>query len=546
MGISIHQLMSSAFFSQNHITLCAGEDGIGRKIEYVTLCNSPILSIPNYYVGEEVLVLTSFSAYYSSVANMKRVIKFLSAQHIAALCVKTDTYLHGNVPHEIIELCDELQLPLLCCNDHNIPFKKIIHEVEKEILGQEIFALEKANRQYSVLYQAILNGETVDTYLERLGSSLHCSCAAVSCGCELLGYFDFLPAKETAAYWRDLVAAIMGKMDAVQSQFEQSGTAYLANTWIYSCYVHGKMEGLLFVVSNGAEPSEDAADMIKETCTFVSGKLLEAMVLAQMLENNSNDAIKFLFDDHITEENKRRRLNLLGINECGSYRIIGFTCKGADKESFLGLKHRWSFLESNLKRTFPSLISTKTANIFLVSIFYSSLSKYNNDQAVQERLYEIANSEFAGKDVKASFSRNYAQLSDFSSAVESVQEALGFTWLLDDNKFVYSYYDILQLKIVSNFMRMPEYNDIKDRIIRPIKEYDKLSSAGLWDTLQACLKTDSLVEACNLLFVHKSTLRYRLSKIAALTGQNYFTTAGKFMLQVASISEKVKQADSLL
>lgn len=57
--------------------------------------------------------------------------------------------------------------------------------------------------------------------------------------------------------------------------------------------------------------------------------------------------------------------------------------------------------------------------------------------------------------------------------------------------------------------------------LRPLAEYDRVKGTQLMETLETYLS-----ESCNLestagrMFLHKNTMKYRLSKIEALTGCN--------------------------
>ena len=79
MGTTIKKISQSCLFKE--IPLVAGLSGIDNRVDYVTICNSPILSLPNYDLDDYVLVITSFSVYYKSIDKMKAMIIVLSKQH---------------------------------------------------------------------------------------------------------------------------------------------------------------------------------------------------------------------------------------------------------------------------------------------------------------------------------------------------------------------------------------------------------------------------------------------------------------------------------
>lgn len=74
---------------------------------------------------------------------------------------------------------------------------------------------------------------------------------------------------------------------------------------------------------------------------------------------------------------------------------------------------------------------------------------------------------------------------------------------------------------------------MKENVIQPILEYDSCHQVKLMDTLEAVVLKESLKEVAEDLFIHITTLRYRLEKIETVTGYNYQINRGKFILTMA-------------
>jgi DNA-binding PucR family transcriptional regulator len=57
--------------------------------------------------------------------------------------------------------------------------------------------------------------------------------------------------------------------------------------------------------------------------------------------------------------------------------------------------------------------------------------------------------------------------------------------------------------------------------LRPLAEYDRVKGAQLLETLETYLSESCNLEStANRMFLHKNTLKYRLSKIESMTGSN--------------------------
>ena len=73
------------------------------------------------------------------------------------------------------------------------------------------------------------------------------------------------------------------------------------------------------------------------------------------------------------------------------------------------------------------------------------------------------------------------------------------------------------------------------RWLGPLIEYDRARNADLVRTLSEYLERGgSLDQAAETLFIHRSTLKYRLGRIATLTGVDLADPDARFNLQLAT------------
>jgi DNA-binding PucR family transcriptional regulator len=68
----------------------------------------------------------------------------------------------------------------------------------------------------------------------------------------------------------------------------------------------------------------------------------------------------------------------------------------------------------------------------------------------------------------------------------------------------------------------------RDRLLGPLREYDDRHNAELISTLRSFLACDGSWSACaSLMYVHVNTVRYRISRVEALTGRNLSALADR-------------------
>ena len=75
---------------------------------------------------------------------------------------------------------------------------------------------------------------------------------------------------------------------------------------------------------------------------------------------------------------------------------------------------------------------------------------------------------------------------------------------------------------------VPVLRSSRDRLLGPLRDYDELHRAELLTTLTSFLACDGSWSACaSRMYVHVNTVRYRISRIEALTGRNLSALANR-------------------
>jgi PucR-like helix-turn-helix protein len=74
----------------------------------------------------------------------------------------------------------------------------------------------------------------------------------------------------------------------------------------------------------------------------------------------------------------------------------------------------------------------------------------------------------------------------------------------------------------------PVLHSFRDRLLGPLREYDDRHNAELLATLKLFLACDGSWSACaSKMYVHVNTVRYRISRVEALTGRDLSALADR-------------------
>ncbi|WP_422486761.1 PucR family transcriptional regulator [Gudongella sp. DL1XJH-153] len=111
MGIQIREILEDKYFKG--YSVLAGEGGLDREVQAVALFDAPDGYL--WFKGKELILSTGY-LFKDNYDYFKDVIIYLHKKGSAGMGIKKDRYLK-EIPHEIIEICDELSFPLI-----NIPY----------------------------------------------------------------------------------------------------------------------------------------------------------------------------------------------------------------------------------------------------------------------------------------------------------------------------------------------------------------------------------------------------------------------------------------
>lgn len=101
-------------------------------------------------------------------------------------------------------------------------------------------------------------------------------------------------------------------------------------------------------------------------------------------------------------------------------------------------------------------------------------------------------------------------------------EALRAARAASSEKFFTRYDELGIFKIIAPFAESQDFQSYTSDILSPLRDYEIENSTPLYETLRNYLKYDcNITAAASALHQHKNTVRYRLGKIAELTGLDY-------------------------
>lgn len=138
MGVTINEILQSKIFKDYHII--AGKRGIDREAQAVVLFDAP--DGYKWSRGKE-LIISSGYFFKDDIDSFKYFINYANKKGVAGLGIKVDRYLK-EIPADIIELCDELDFPLIYI-PYDVPWINIIDGVNSIAINRFIKRINGSN-----------------------------------------------------------------------------------------------------------------------------------------------------------------------------------------------------------------------------------------------------------------------------------------------------------------------------------------------------------------------------------------------------------------
>jgi DNA-binding PucR family transcriptional regulator len=122
---------------------------------------------------------------------------------------------------------------------------------------------------------------------------------------------------------------------------------------------------------------------------------------------------------------------------------------------------------------------------------------------------------------------------DFPRSADKAKWAARVRLVTGNTDLVSSFDDLGVAALLFQVENHTDLEEFVDRWIGPLVGYDAEHGTHLTETLRVLLETRSLRATAEMLFVHKSTLKYRIKRINELLEADYQDSETFFNLQVA-------------
>ena len=498
-------------------------------MKYVTVMEAPDFHFDS--LDNHVLILTTLSAHHGSIQEINRVIEGLCQANVSAIGVKIGRFI-DSIASSTAELARKYSVPLIAI-DANVLFREVLSESLSLISDHQRLIIDQSVEMNRELFNAILQNQSIQELIDLLCTKLPCYCCCLDA--------DQHKVAEASSLADGLAPCVLEKnMEQFFLQQEEGNTQFYLqnrNIIIFPCRAQNQLLGV-FCIAMEESQMELALPLAETVVNALSVKFLEENLKAQaereMMASILDD---ILFTRHTRESTIVDRLKLLNFNPFQHHLLLILSQRS---QEFRNKNDLWEMDTARdiLAYRFDSIL------VFKRGAEYISLISYNGKRTAAVLADQIRYcGEMLSAAIRCSIDLGCSlPVQQFTAIPECYQQAkkeIQYGRMLNPGESVFMYDNYFELGLISCGIGSSDGEIFYRRIINPIQAYDRQYKSELWATLECCFLHGTLESVAASLFIHISTLRYRLQKIQNLTSYNYFDMKGRMSLYLAYLFHKV-------
>lgn len=512
----------------------AGEGGLERSLDSISVLEVAESTISTWVIKNQ-LYITSFYAIKDDVKMQKIVIETLNKSGCCGLVLCHLKMILGTVSEEIIEVCNELDFPLIVA-ETQVSYIEILNPIIAKLSEPE---KEKAKTEFLDL---LLEEKELPEILEKLSFDVgyEISFFDVQCNCLYSNKGD-LEREEERKFLREYIPWKNKKFGVLKYEIVEQFMP--KKTMLY--YIKSKKNffGVMMISYPDEESTEKILD-IANSMNLICALLFSRKQRIHNVEDNYrqeyiSDLLVWNFRD--TEVAVRRGHELGMPMEDKRYILvinINAIQKIKDEKAAGELQHyvRHWFMPhiSEYARSYGdnSIVYYRSD---VVLLFLPKEKKREDMSLLAQKLSALFENN-TRTSISIGISNEISAIEGIPGAYnEAFDSAIMGREYCGENKVIY-YKDIWFLHYIKKMKNQPEAEKMAAEILEPLYEFDKSKGTELIYTLKILLQCRlEQKEAAERLYIHRNTMLYRKKQIVDILGYPAFELPYLFNLTAAMI-----------
>jgi purine catabolism regulator len=541
VAVTVEQILKLGALSQARVL--AGVRGLDRVVTSVTVGEVP--DIAEWLSGGEIVLSTMF-ALTNDTDRQRDFCRRIMVAGASALFVKPKRFV-GSFPLDILEIAEKRNFPIVEV-PQEIRWTRIMQEAMEVLINRQASLLEKSQEIHRDLLDVVISGGGWNEVASSAARLIDKPVLVLDVSLEPLGVSSDFP-------WPGGEIHRLLDRPSVRAQFE--GLARFPNKLLHlveegvpplfavPIVVSHACLGYVCTITERHELEEIERVALEHAATVAAVEMAREQVRFETEVRLKGDFVDDLIGGRFSSEDSLlRRASFLG---CDLSR--GATVVVADVDEFERTMAARRLNENEVQRLKArffnrctrlvtevepsSLVSLKSDRVI---IFLSGPSA--QDARALEKLtsrLQALGKEVSDLSVSVGVSRFTSELSGLRKAFEEALAALKVGRKLQGQGSVMHFDSVGSYKLLLSIWEHDpeELRSLYQETIDPVDRYDKQNDSQLVHTLITYLANDkNLSKTAQDLYAHRHTVRYRLQKIADITGLSVFRSEDKERLSL--------------
>ncbi len=516
--------------------LLAGAGGLGRRLTSVTVGEVP--DIADWLSGGEMVLSTMF-AFKGDVERQREFCRRVMMSGAAALFVKTTRFVE-NVPADIIELADKRKFPIVEV-PQGLRWTRLMQDATEVIINIQASQLERSQAIHRSLLGVVIRGGGWQELADESSRLLESPVMFLDVSLEMLS------ASAGVSAVADLQEVL--RRPQVREQFSalgKSGKLFhvreegVPTMFVLPVVAGHQGQGYMCALSTAPELSVIEMMVFEHSATIATLEIAQDRVRFETEVRLKGDFVdEVISGGGVTTDSLLRRGAFLGCNLTQGAAVVLLAVdefdspaprKGLDQEQ----------LEKRVERFFSrcsrfvsaseasSLVSLKSGHVVVFLC-----GRTAQDVAAVGRLAQVLQG-FGQSEAELSISVGIGGfVPDPTQMDRGYQEALVALKVgrkLNGPGSLLRFGDVGTYRLLLDIWeRDPDQiRSLYEETLGPVDRYDEANGTQLTQTLVTFFANDeSLIKTAADLYAHRHTVRYRLEKIAEISGLSVFRTEHK-------------------
>ena len=531
LSVKVSELLEDRFFEK--FKVLAGHEGLDREIQSVALFDAP--DGYKWYNGKE-FVLTTGYLFKDNIELFKDVIHHLYDHQAAAIGVKVDRFLK-QVPHEILELCNRLQFPLI-----SVPYEpawvEIINAINANDMNSYIMKINMSHQRNRSIHGALFPEMKIMEIIENLAIELDLS----------VSLMDFLedenfhyPKREkTKELEKTLRNLLDPPFDYQKETIDDKINIYRIRTlekleyrsWVMiPIYVNDILVGKIVVWEKGKELGYFDLLALRITLAILVYIYGQIYYMNSKEANFHDDFIREILLEESDKEKLFKKAKNLNWDVHNKYVCISFK----QINDRITLENHRDLIGTITGRLFPkkeTLIGLLDGVIIIFQPAKEKVSQMNNEELAEKSNQlitmlekEIPHATIIGG-IGYSIDAFYQMKKSYKESIKTIE----IGQLLYPERRLHFYKELGPFGLFSLESIQDEVHHVFESISPILQQEDK---EELINTLKIFLESKCNFNlAAKRLYIHNNTVRYRISKIQQLCDLDLEDSTERLKLEI--------------